>query len=137
MVRLLLLGSLLLPTSLYANKIYQHQDQYGRPIFSDEPASNGSHKIIDIQIQNDFDWHNPKLKLRKTKKLKYKKRKKPKKKKKSYTFAELQSKCSKARYRYQNYRGTKNGSDWGSYKAKISNYAKKRDYWCSRALKRK
>jgi len=136
MVRLLLLGSLLLPIPLYADKIYQHQDQYGRPTFSDKPAANGSDKIINIEIQNDYDWHNPKLKLRKTKKTKYKK-KRSRKKKKTYTFAELQSKCNKARYRYQNYRGTKNSSDWGSYKAKVSNYAKKRDYWCSRALKRK
>ena len=132
----MLYSFLLLPAQLCANEIYQYKDQYGRPVFSDEPAANGTHEIITIEIQNDYDWHNPKLKLRKSKKTEYKKKRR-KKNKKSYTFAELQNKCTKARYRHQNYRGTKNASDWGTYKSKISNYARKRDYWCSRALKRK
>jgi len=136
MVRLLLLSSLLLPAQLCANEIYQYKDQYGRLVFSDEPAANGAHEIITIEIQNDYDWHNPELKPHKTKKIKHKKKRR-KKKKKSYTFAELQRKCTKARYKYQNFRGTKNSNDWGSYKSKISKYAEKRDYWCSRALKRK
>ena len=135
MVRLLLIGSLLLSTQLCANEVYQYTDQYGRPVFSDEPAANREHEIVTIEIQNDYNWHNPELKLKKSRKTKYKKKRR--KKKKSYTFTQLQSKCTKARYKYQNYRGTKNTSDWGSYKSKISKYAEKRDYWCSRALKRK
>lgn len=136
MVRLLLICSALLHTPLYANEIYQYKDQYGRPVFSDEPATNGTHEIVTIEIQNDYDWHNPEPKKIQNHKKKYKKKRR-KKKKKNYTFAELQQKCTKARYRYQNYRGTKNSSDWGTYKSKVSSYAKKRDYWCSRALKRK
>ena len=135
MVRLLLICSVLLHSSLYANEIYQYKDQYGRPVFSDEPAANGTHEIVTIEIQNDYDWDKPELKLKKSRKIKYKKKRS--KKKKTYTFAQLQSKCTKARYKYQNYRGTKNNSDWGSYKSKISKYAEKRDYWCSRVLKRK
>jgi len=135
MVRLLFIYSVLLHTSLCANEIYHYKDQYGRPVFSDQPATNGTHELLNIEIQNNYDWHNSELKLRKTKKNKY--RKKRRKKKKVYSFSELQQKCTKARYKYQNYRGTKNSSDWGSYKSKISKYAEKRDYWCSRALKRK
>jgi len=136
MVRLLLLCSLLLPTQLYANEIYQYTDKYGRPVFSDQPTSNVSQKIINIEIQNDYDWDNPELKLKKSRKTKHKKKRRQKKEK-TYTFAQLQSKCTKARYKYQNYRGTNNASDWGSYKSKINRYAQKRDYWCSRALNRK
>jgi len=135
MVRLFLICSLLLPIPLYANEVYQYKDLYGRPVFSDEPTTGGTHEIITIEIQNDYDWHNPTLKLKKSRKKPFKKKRR--KKKKTYTFAQLQRKCTKARYRYQNYRGTKNSSDWGSYKAKVSRYAEKRDYWCSRALKRK
>lgn len=135
MVRLLLLCSLVLPIQLIASSIYQSQDKYGRPVFSDSPSKNGTHQLLQIKIQNDYDWHNPKLKLKKYRK--HLKKKRRKKKKKTYTFTELQSKCTKARYRYQNYRGTNNTSDWGTYKSKISKYAEKRNYWCSRALKRK
>jgi len=135
MFRLLIIASLLLPTQLVANEIYQSKDQYGRPVFSDAPASNGKHEVINIDIQNDYDWHNPELNLRKNRKTKFKKKRH--KKKKTYSFAQLQSKCTQARYRYQNFRGTNNSSDWSSYKSKIINYAEKRDYWCSRALKRK
>lgn len=135
MVRLLLLCSLVLPAQITANSIYQSQDKYGRPVFSDSPSINGTHQLLQIKIQNDYDWHNPKLELKKyNKRIKKKRRKK---KTKTYTFAELQSKCAKARYRHQNYRGTNNASDWGTYKSKVSNYAKKRDYWCSRVFKRK
>jgi len=136
MVRLLLIScSFALPIQLYANNIYHSNDEYGRPVFSDKPAANRSNKIINIEIKNAYDWHNPTLNLRKSKL--FKKKKKSRKKKKAYTFAQLQRKCTKARYRYQNYRGARSNSDWGSYKAKISRYAEKRDYWCSRALKRK
>lgn len=135
MIHLLLISSLLLPVQLCANDVYQYKDQYGRPVFSDEPAADGSHETVKIEIKNDYDWDNPELKLKKSRKIKYKK--KHRKKKKTYTFAQLQRKCTKARYKYQNYRGTKNSSDWGSYKSKVSKYAEKRDYWCSRALKRK
>jgi len=136
MVRLLIITSLLLPIQLCANEIYQSKDDNGRAVFSDEPTIDGSHDVINIEIQNDYDWHNPELNLRKSRKTKSKKKRR-KKKQKTYTFAQLQSKCSKARYSYQNYRGTNNSSDWGSYKSKIINYAERRDYWCSRALKRK
>ncbi len=135
MVRLLLLCSLLLPIPLIASAVYQSNDKYGRPVFSDTPNKNGKHQLLEIQIQNDYDWHNPELTLRKARKLKKKKRRK--KKKKSYSFAELQSKCAQSRYRYQHFRGSNTASDWGSYKSKIIKYAQKRDYWCSRALKRK
>jgi len=132
MVRLFIIYAALLPTQLCATEIYQSKDKYGRPVFSDEPIA-GQKKKIKIEIQNDYDWHNPELRLGKSRKHKKKRRKK----KKTYSFAELQSKCTSARYRYQNYRGTNNKSDWGTYKSKISRYAQKRDYWCSRALKRK
>jgi len=135
MVHLLLICSLLLPTQLYANDIYQYKDQHGRTVFSDTPNNDGLEKVIRIEIQNKYDWHNPKLKLNKSRRTKYKKKRG--KKEKTYTFAQLQSKCTKARYRYQNYRGTNNSNDWGSYKSKVKHYAEKRDYWCSRALKRK
>jgi len=136
MFRLLLLCSALLSTQLNANEVYQSKDSYGRPVFSDEPSIDGKHEVMHIDIQSDYDWHNPQLNLKKNRKIKSKKKRR-KKKRKTYTFAQLQRKCTQARYRYQNYRGTKNTSDWGSYKTKISRYAEKRDYWCSRALKRK
>ena len=136
MVRLVLICSILLHTQLYAIDIYQYKDQYGRSVFSDRPISGDSQKIITIEIQNDYDWHNPKLKLSKSRKTKYKKKRRQKKEK-TYTFSQLQSKCTKARYKHQKYRGTNNSNDWGSYKSKVSRYAQKRDYWCSRALKRK
>ena len=136
MFRLLIITYLLLPTQLYANEVYRYKDHYGRPVFSDEPTIDGKHDVISIDIQNDYDWHNPELNLKKNRQTKPKKKRR-KKKQRTYTFAQLQSKCSKARYQYQNYRGTNNASDWGSYKSKIINYAEKRDYWCSRALKRK
>jgi len=134
MVRLLLFCSMLLPIQLCANEIYQHKDKYGRLIFSDKPIIDHSQKTIRIEIQNDYDWHNPKLKLRKSHKIKKKKRQK---KEKTFTFAQLQNKCSTARYRYQNYRGNRNNVDWGKYKNKMNQYRQQRDYWCSRALKRK
>jgi len=136
MFRLLFLYSLMLPLQLNANTVFHSTDKYGRTLFSDQPTADGRHEIITIDIQNDYDWHNPKLKLKKSYKKKTKKKRR-KKKKKTYSFAELQGKCTKARYRYQNYRGTVNNSDWGSYKEKISRYAQKREHWCSRALKRK
>lgn len=135
MLRLLSLCNLMLPIALIASPVYQSKDEYGRPVFSDTPNKNGEYQLLQIKIQNEYDWYNPKLTLRKTKKLKKNKRRK--KKSKTYSFAELQSKCTRARYRYQNYRGSVNASDWGSYKSKVSRYAYKRNYWCSRALKRK
>ena len=135
MDHLLLICGLLLPTQLYANDVYQYKDRHGRTVFSDAPNNDGLEKIIRIEIQNEYDWHNPKLKLNKSRKTKY--QKKRGKKEKTYTFAQLQRRCTAARYKYQNYRGNNNSKDWGSYKAKIQSYAEKRDYWCSRALKRK
>jgi len=135
MVHLLLICGLLIPTQLYANDVYQYKDQYGRTIFSDTPNIGGADKIIRIEIQNEYDWHNPELKLKKSRGTKYKRKRR--KKEKTYSLSQLQNKCTQARYRYQNYRGTNNSNDWGSYKSKVKNYADKRDYWCSRALKRK
>lgn len=135
MVRLLLFCSLILPAQLIASSVYQSKDKYGRPVFSDTPNKNGTTQLLQIEIQNDYDWHQPEFKRYKPAKIKKSTRRK--KKKKHYSFADLQGKCTKARYRYQNYRGSRNLADWGSYKYKINNYRKKRDYWCHRALLRK
>ena len=136
MVRLTLFCSLMLPVQLFATPVYESKDEFGRPVFSDTPPGS-EHKTINIEIQNDYEWNTPDLHLKRNKKSRYKKRTKRRKKAKKFSFAELQGKCQRARYRYQNYRGTRNSSDWGSYKAKLIKYSKRRDYWCSRALKRK
>jgi len=136
MVRLLLLCSLLLPAQLSATQVFQSKDEFGRPVFSDTPPET-EHQAIDIEIQNDYDWHTPQSSRTRKKTYKQKSRSKRHKKTIKLSFAELQGKCTRARYRYQKYRGTRNSSDWGNYKAKLIKYAAKRDYWCSRALKRK
>ena len=135
MARLLLLLCLIFPVAVNATDVFHYKDKYGRPVFSDTPTQASPQQRIHIDIPNDYDWHNPKLRLNRT--VTPQKKKSRKRKKKTYSFAELQSRCTKARYRYQNFRGAKSNSDWGNYKSKIMDYAQKRDYWCSRALKRK
>jgi len=136
MVRLLLLCSLLLPTHLCATQVFQSKDKFGRPVFSDT-APDTKHQSITIEIQNDYDWHKPDFSSLRKKSQRNKRKKRRRKQQPKYSLAQLQGKCQSARYRYQTYRGTKNSNNWGSYKAKLIKYAERRDYWCSRALKRK
>jgi len=136
MVRLLLLCSLMLSESVFATQVFQYRDESGQPIFSDTKPE-GPHQSIDIEIKNDYKWHKPDAPLKYTKPKSRKKKNKRKKKTQRLSLAELQGKCESARYRYQRYRGTRNSSDWGKYQATLTRYASKRDYWCSRVLKRK
>lgn len=142
MVRLLLLLYLalvcLMSTGIvHSNEIYHSLDAHGRAVFSDEKPA-GPHKTVTVEPQNDFDWHQTKIKITKKKKTRSKKKRhKRKKQEKTYTFDQLRAKCHTARYRYHNYRGRASNVDWGTYKAKLIKYSGKRDYWCSRYLARK
>jgi hypothetical protein len=136
MVRFILLLYLSSAAPLPAEPIYHSTDEYGRSIYSDV-APERSHDEISIEQTNDYDWHQfkytpPKQRKRKKRKAKRKKKAAPK-----LSFDQLRAKCEVARYRYHNYRGRATNDGWGKYKAKLVKYSEKRDYWCSRYLRRK
>ena len=136
MVRLISLLCLFFAVPLSAAPIYHSTDANGRSVFSD--AVPGSpHDEVRIEPSNDYDWHQfdyspPKKRKKKKRKTKRKKKAAPK-----LSFDQLRAKCELARYRYHNYRGRGGNDDWGKYKAKLAKYFEKRDYWCSRYLRRK
>ena len=136
MVRFSLLLYLLFAAPLQAGPVYHSTDEYGRSTYSDVAPEN-SHSKIDIDQANDYDWHQfeytpPRKRKRKKRKAKRKKKAEP-----GLSFDQLRAKCKMARYRYHNYRGRAGNDDWGKYKAKLRKYSGKRDYWCSRYLRRK
>lgn len=136
MVRFTLLLCLAFAPPLPAGPIYQSADEYGRPVFSDT-VPNIPHNEIIIEPSSDYDWHQfdysqPKKSKKKKRRAKHKKKTEPK-----LGFDQLRSKCELARYKYQNYRGRGGNDDWGKYKAKLVKYSERRDYWCSRYLRRK
>jgi len=133
--------SLLWASNLFADSVYHSTDQYGRSEFSDRPPVS-DFRSQEIIIENDYPWRIPKVKSNKKSSTKKQTRKSKKgsrktKPEKKLSFLALREKCQRARSRYQNYRGTNNNEDWSVYKAKVAKYAEKRDYWCSRYLKRK
>ena len=136
MVRFIILLCLFSSAPLCAAPIYHSTDEYGRSVYSDVlPGS--PHDEVSIEQSNDYDWHqfdytSPKKRKNKKRKAKGKKKAVPK-----LSFDQLRAKGQTARYRYQNYRGRGGNDDWGKYKSKLVKYSEKRDYWCSRYLRRK
>lgn len=132
-----LLLSLIMASTAFADPVYQSKDRYGHSVFSDRPPAQ-PHVEREINVINDYRWQIPKKTLTPLKKKKHKGRKRrATSKKKKLGFLELKRKCDQARSRYQNYRGKNSNTDWASYKAKVAKYAEKRDYWCSRYLRRR
>ncbi|WP_126452279.1 DUF4124 domain-containing protein [Sulfuriflexus mobilis] len=136
MVRSIIILLLCLTGRAQAGPIYHSTDTQGRSVYSDS-APDRPHDEVIIEQTNDYDWHQfdytpPKARKKKKHKAKRKKKTAPK-----LSFDQLRSKCQTARYRYQNYRGRGGNDDWGKYKAKLIKYSEKRDYWCSRYLRRK
>ena len=136
MVRFNILLCLIFSTPLIASPIYHSTDKHGRSIYSDA-LPEGSHNRITIEHSNDYDWRQFKYSKPSSRKKKKRKAKRKKKAAPKLSFDQLRAKCQTARYRYQNYRGRGGNDSWGKYKAKVIKYSEKRDYWCSRYLKRK
>lgn len=135
MVRFTVITLLCLASNSQAALIYHSTDANGRSVYSDV-APDSPHDEISIEPENNYDWHQFDYhppKARKQKKHKSKRKKTEKK----LSFDQLRAKCEIARYRYQNYRGRAGNDDWGKYKAKLVKYSERRDYWCSRYLRRK
>ena len=131
--------SLLLASYVSADTVYHSKDRYGRSEFSDT-APNSDFQSKEIVIENDYSWRVPKtntLRKKTKQKTSKKKRKKNSKSPKKLSFLELKSKCDQARSRYHNYRGKSGNEDWAKYKAKLAKYVEKKNYWCSRYLRRK
>lgn len=134
MVRFTIIA-LCLSGSAQAAPIYHSTDANGRSVYSDV-APDSPHDEISIEPENDYDWHQfdySPSKIRKKKRHKTTRKKAETK----LSFDQLRANCEVARYRYQNYRGRAGNDDWGKYKAKLVKYSEKRDYWCSRYLRRK
>lgn len=136
MVRFDILLCLFIATPLCAAPIYHSTDEYGRSIYSDVPPTS-LHDEISIEQTNDYDWHQFDYKPAKSRNKKKRKTRRKKKAAPKLSFDQLRAKCEVARYRYQNYRGRGGNDDWAKYKAKVIKYSEKRDYWCSRYLRRK
>ncbi len=136
MVRFNILLCLFFAAPLFAAPIYHSTDEYGRSIYSDALPQK-PHEEITIESSNDYDWRQFDYKPSKSRKKKKRKTKRKKKSPPKLSFDQLRAKCQTARYKYQNYRGRGGNDDWGKYKSKLVKYSTKRDYWCSRYLKRK
>ena len=119
---------LLLVQTAGATDVYVSTDRFGRKEFTDiEPES--THQQIEVEIQNDYDWHDPG-------KFSYTPARPPRQKignpPRRYTLDELKSKCHEARGRYNDFRGTDLDINWDTYRARLAKYKAKRDEWCSR-----
>lgn len=137
----LMLGGLLAAsTNVTSSGVYLSTDEAGRPVFSD--SSGGAIGTpLDYTPRNQYRWHVPKAKFRASKPAKRKaKRKSGKRRKarqKKLSLELLSSKCKSAVYRYHKHRGSANNLDWAQHKAKIAKYRERKEYWCTRLMRRK
>jgi hypothetical protein len=136
MVRFILLLCLFIGAPLIAAPIYHSTDENGRSVFTDVPPGS-PHDEINIEQSNDYDWHQFDYSPPRKRKNKKRKAKRATKAAPRLSFDQLRAKCEVARYRYHKYRGRGGNDDWGKYRAKLVKYSERRDYWCSRYLKRK
>lgn len=138
MHRLLGLFALCLGGVAHGAEVYLSHDPDGTPRFGDRPPA-ADYETVTVEPENGVHWRIPPA-LPKQRPAKSKAKKRPRASganPERLSFDELHEKCDSARYRYHRYRGRAGNSDWGSYKARLARYAKRRDYWCGRALQGK
>lgn len=121
--------------------VYFSTDESGRPVFSDS-AAGAIGAPLDYAPRSQYQWHAPKTKIRASKPASRKAQRKggqgrKRKKEKKYSLEQLSSKCKSALYRYHNHRGSANNLDWAQHKAKIAKYRERKEYWCTRLMRRR
>lgn len=119
--------------------VYRSYDAHGRVVFSDRPPA-AEHELMTVRTYRvgTVSSVRPKPAKRKTTKRRAKRAAGTSRQRAARpSMAELRRKCDSARHRYQRFRGASNNLDWRAYRARLSKYHERREYWCGRLLRRR